>query len=137
MGIYISDPAHKKEQIDAGSKEILVTDIAKSVIKADLENLLAKVNPSPAGAEFLLRYPLQYGQVKDVRLVSAAGGNQIAFVDFTTEVGVPNRTISEYILSYFAGRRTGRTCCEQPTPQRPPIGHHSRRFQHQKEVTYS
>ena len=95
MGVYLSDPARKKERTDAGSKEIRVTGVAKSVTKADLENLFAKVNPSPPGAEFLLRYPLQYGQVKDVRLVPAPGGNQTAFVDFTTEVGVPNRTISE------------------------------------------
>ena len=112
MGVYISDPARKKERTDAGPKEIRVTGVAKSVTKADLEDLFAKVNPRPAGAEFLLRYPLQYGQVKDVRLVSGAGGHQIAFVDFTTEVSDPNRTISEYILNYSAGRRAGRACCK-------------------------
>ena len=112
MGVYISDPARKKERTDAGSKEIRVTGVVKSVTKVDLEDLFAKVNLRPAGAEFLLRYPLQHGQVKDVRLVSATGGHQIAFVDFTTEVSVPNRTISEYILNYFAGRRAGRACCK-------------------------
>lgn len=52
MGVYPCDPAHKKERTDAGSKEIRVTGVAKSVTKADLENLFAKVSPSPAGAGF-------------------------------------------------------------------------------------
>jgi hypothetical protein len=52
MGVYLSDPARKKARTDAGSKEIRVTGVAKSVTKADLENLFAKVNPSPAGAGF-------------------------------------------------------------------------------------
>ena len=52
MSVYISDPGRKKERTDAGSKEIRVTGVTKSVKKADLESLFAKVNPSPAGAEF-------------------------------------------------------------------------------------
>jgi len=43
---------HKKEQTDAGAKEIRVTNVAKSAKKSDLESLLFKVNPSPTGAEF-------------------------------------------------------------------------------------
>jgi len=49
MKVYISEPARRKERTDAGSKEIRVTGVAKSVTKADLENLFAKVNPSSHG----------------------------------------------------------------------------------------
>lgn len=52
MSVYISDPGRKKERTDAGSKEIRVTGVAKSVKKTDLESLFAKVNPSPVDAEF-------------------------------------------------------------------------------------
>jgi len=48
----------------------------------------------------------------------AAGGNQTAIVDPTTEVSIPNRTLRGYrgyMLHSDAGRRTGRACCEQPT----------------------
>lgn len=52
MNVYISDPMRKKERTDAGSKEIRVTGVAKSVTKVDLENFFAKVNLSPVVAEF-------------------------------------------------------------------------------------
>ena len=40
--IYISDPGHKKERTDAGSKEIRVTGVATLVKKADIESLLPR-----------------------------------------------------------------------------------------------
>ena len=52
MSVYISDPGRKKERTDAGSKDIRLTGVTKSVKKADLESLFAKVNSRPAGAEF-------------------------------------------------------------------------------------
>ena len=52
MNVYISDPGRKKERTDAGSKELRVTGVAKSVKKTDLESLFSKVNPCPIGAEF-------------------------------------------------------------------------------------
>ena len=52
MSISISDPGRKKEQTDAGSKEIRATGVAKSVQKADPESLFSKVNPRRIGAEF-------------------------------------------------------------------------------------
>ena len=52
MSVHISDPGRRKERTDAGSKEIRVTGVTKSVKKVDLESLFAKVNPRPAGAEF-------------------------------------------------------------------------------------
>ena len=73
---------------------------------------------------------------KGVRLVPAAGGNQTAFVDFTTEVGIPNGTFCENVLNSIAGRRASRASCEQPTSQRPTIGRHSRLCQRQKQVAY-
>ena len=45
-------PGRKKEQTNAGSKEIRVTSVAKSVKKTDLESLFSKVNPRHIGAEF-------------------------------------------------------------------------------------
>ena len=35
------------------------------------------------------------GQVKEVQVVPVAGGNQKVFVNFTTEVGIPNRILHE------------------------------------------
>ena len=42
----------RKNGTDAGSKEIRVTGVAKSVKKTDLESLISKVNTRPIGAEF-------------------------------------------------------------------------------------
>ena len=52
MSVDISYPGRKKEQTEAGSKEIRVTSVAKSVQKTDLEGLFSKVNPRRIGAEF-------------------------------------------------------------------------------------
>jgi hypothetical protein len=52
MNVYISDPGRKKERTDAGSKEIRVTGVARSVTRADLESLFAKVNPNTAASEY-------------------------------------------------------------------------------------
>ena len=47
MNVHISDPGRKKERTDAGSKEIRVTGVAKSVKKSDLESLFSKVSQAP------------------------------------------------------------------------------------------
>ena len=52
MNVYISNPEHKKERTDAGSKEIRVTGGATSVKKADLESLFFEINTRPIGTEF-------------------------------------------------------------------------------------
>jgi len=52
MNVYVSNHGRKKERTDAGSKEIRVTGVSRSVKKSDLESLFFKVNPSSTGAEF-------------------------------------------------------------------------------------
>ena len=52
MSVYISDSRRKKEQTDAGSKEIRASGVAKSVQKTHPESLFSRVNPCRIGAGF-------------------------------------------------------------------------------------
>ncbi|PVF92511.1 hypothetical protein CPB86DRAFT_769315 [Serendipita vermifera] len=68
LSVLVSDPTRKKQRTDTGARELRVTGIVKSVTKPDLEKLFG-----------------EHGELKDIRLLPAAGNNQTAFVEYETE----------------------------------------------------
>ncbi|CAG8691825.1 1626_t:CDS:2, partial [Acaulospora colombiana] len=85
LTVLVSDPTRKKQRTDAGARELRVTGIVKSVTKADLEKLFGEVSSPFISPRFIFKPGPQHGELKDIRLLPAAGNNQTAFVEYETE----------------------------------------------------